>query len=632
MPTVKYSVSAYVADGTTTDYLITWDYLDDDHITVEVDGISNADPTASHTFTKINNTTVRVTDGIGGAIAAGSEIQIRRNTPITTRPISFSDGSALLAADLNKNSDYLLYSMQEVLDTVDAAAQDGAVAAEVATTALRDETIVLKADTLAARDTTQGYLATVQSDATDADNHRIAAAASEAAALASENAASASETASANSATDSANSATASAASAAAGLASEQAADVSEAAALASEVAAAASQVAAATSETNAATSEANAAASFDNLDDRYLGAKATAPTVDNDGDALLTGALYWNSTSDEMYVWNGSAWDTFNSTQGIADGATSTQLTINDTSVTSSVELVGGAGLDITGNADVSGNVVADEFYNGTRKQYDVLSNGLATGDWDSLPRNSVSVINSTFSGNPYTNVGVGVDFSTEGQGYSAYEGLEQRGVQLYFGDTQGQTFLRKRQGSDSGAAYWHPWERIVTSKAPSDPNKYGGVIQVRGTNTNAITRTTSPSGFEALKTGLYPHHVGNQILVMGTIYGSANDDAHAWLEYRINSGGWVRNTTLNGTYNSGAAFGDFSIIRGFAEPDQQVGFSTHVTFNPNTTGHVEVRVMCSCENTGGFNLNIGTSRDTSGSYNNTTTKSSLVLMEIAG
>ena len=71
MPTVKYSVSAYIADGTTTAYLITWDYLDDDHITVEIDGLSNADPTASHTFTKLNDTTVRVTDGIGVAIAAG---------------------------------------------------------------------------------------------------------------------------------------------------------------------------------------------------------------------------------------------------------------------------------------------------------------------------------------------------------------------------------------------------------------------------------------------------------------------------------------------------------------------------------------------------------------------------------
>jgi hypothetical protein len=40
-----------------------------------------------------------------------------------------------------------------------------------------------------------------------------------------------------------------------------------------------------------------------------YLGAKATAPTVDNSGDALIVGALYFNTTSDVMFVWNGTAW-----------------------------------------------------------------------------------------------------------------------------------------------------------------------------------------------------------------------------------------------------------------------------------------------------------------------------------
>jgi hypothetical protein len=175
MPAVKFAISAYVADGTTTDYLITWDYLDEDHIAVYVDGTSNADPTANHTFTQLNNTTVRITDGLGNAVSSGAEIEIRRETPISNRAITFADGSALLAEDLNKNSDYLLFSMQEVLDTVESAAQDGALQAQAEAELNRDETIVLK-------NTTAGYLATVQSDATDADNHRIAAAASETAA------------------------------------------------------------------------------------------------------------------------------------------------------------------------------------------------------------------------------------------------------------------------------------------------------------------------------------------------------------------------------------------------------------------------------------------------------------------
>jgi len=62
-------------------------------------------------------------------------------------------------------------------------------------------------------------------------------------------------------------------------------------------------------SATSAATSATNAASSYDNFDDRYLGAKSSAPTVDNDGDALITGALYFNSTSNIMYVYGGSGW-----------------------------------------------------------------------------------------------------------------------------------------------------------------------------------------------------------------------------------------------------------------------------------------------------------------------------------
>ena len=66
---------------------------------------------------------------------------------------------------------------------------------------------------------------------------------------------------------------------------------------------------AAATSATSAAASATAAAASYDSFDDRYLGAKSSAPSVDNDGNALITGALYFDSTTPGMYVWTGSAW-----------------------------------------------------------------------------------------------------------------------------------------------------------------------------------------------------------------------------------------------------------------------------------------------------------------------------------
>ena len=104
-----------------------------------------------------------------------------------------------------------------------------------------------------------------------------------------------SATAAATSATASASSATASASSAS--TASTQASNAST------------SATASASSATASASSATSAAASYDSFDDRYLGAKSSAPSTDNDGNALIDGALYWNSTSDQMFAWDGSAW-----------------------------------------------------------------------------------------------------------------------------------------------------------------------------------------------------------------------------------------------------------------------------------------------------------------------------------
>lgn len=191
--------------------------------------------------------------------------------------------------------------------------------------------------------------------------YATAAAASAVAAAASATSAATSATASAASAATSAASIATVAASAAAAAASETAAELAEtnaetaetnaeaalAAALLAQAAAELAEAHAETAETNAETAETNAAASavtasghattasghattattqagnaltsannaaasYDSFDDRYLGSKASNPTLDNDGNALLTGALYWNSVSNEMRAYSGSVWATF--------------------------------------------------------------------------------------------------------------------------------------------------------------------------------------------------------------------------------------------------------------------------------------------------------------------------------
>jgi hypothetical protein len=74
--------------------------------------------------------------------------------------------------------------------------------------------------------------------------------------------------------------------------------------------------LAAATSASNASSAQSAAEsardatlAAFDSFDDRYLGTKTADPTLDNDGNALVAGALYFNSVSGIMKVYTGSAW-----------------------------------------------------------------------------------------------------------------------------------------------------------------------------------------------------------------------------------------------------------------------------------------------------------------------------------
>ena len=65
----------------------------------------------------------------------------------------------------------------------------------------------------------------------------------------------------------------------------------------------------AASSASAAQAAEDAALAALDNFDDRYLGTKTSDPTLDNDGNALVAGALYFNTTDNVMKVYEGSAW-----------------------------------------------------------------------------------------------------------------------------------------------------------------------------------------------------------------------------------------------------------------------------------------------------------------------------------
>jgi hypothetical protein len=219
---------------------------------------------------------------------------------------------------------------------------DAVSAAASATAAASSATDAETAQTAAETAQTAAELAETNAETaeTNAETAETNAAASEAAAAASEANAATSETNAAtsetNAATSESNASTsASTATTQAGIATTQAgnastsasnASTSESNAATSESNAATSASNAATSESNAATSESNAAASAaaaataaDNFDDVYLGSKASDPTLDNDGDALTAGDLYYNSVGTVLKYYTGSAWVSITS-GGITD------------------------------------------------------------------------------------------------------------------------------------------------------------------------------------------------------------------------------------------------------------------------------------------------------------------------
>ena len=85
-------------------------------------------------------------------------------------------------------------------------------------------------------------------------------------------------------------------------------------------------QAAAEAAQAAAEAAQALAEAALDAFTDQYLGAFASAPTLDNDGDPLTVGDVYFNTVDDLAYVWDGSSWILFFSettTDNITDAGT---------------------------------------------------------------------------------------------------------------------------------------------------------------------------------------------------------------------------------------------------------------------------------------------------------------------
>lgn len=379
---MAYSYVRYTGNGSTTNYTFAFPYLSQDHVKVRLNGVL----TTNYSF--LNANTVQ----LFSAPAAGTIIEVRRETPQNSPIVNFVDGSVLLERDLDLLAQFNLYLSQEATDKAEdsmvldatnrwdaedkrignlapAVEDDEAInkgqlgyeypavqevaenianvnivasdlgivtdlaedlglitdpvspsvpsgTSKIATVAENITDVQLVADNITAIQAAPGAATGAAASATAAASSASAAstsatsaASSATSATASATSATSSATSASTSATNAANSATAAGTSATNANTSALDAASSATSAATSATSASSSASAASTSATQAAASAASAAALLDNFDDRYLGPKASAPTVDNDGDPLVVGALYFDTTANRMRTYTSTGW-----------------------------------------------------------------------------------------------------------------------------------------------------------------------------------------------------------------------------------------------------------------------------------------------------------------------------------
>jgi hypothetical protein len=129
---------------------------------------------------------------------------------------------------------------------------------------------------------------------------------------------------------------------------------------------------------------ETGAEAALADFETKYLGAFASDPTVDNEGNPLITGALYFNSSTDQMKVYDGANW------QNVADGTDAASITVDDTD------------FDVLTGTDVQ--TVLDD-----------IDDYLDTGDFD------IETITAKTSGGTLVEAANGTDVANFGAGNTA-------------------------------------------------------------------------------------------------------------------------------------------------------------------------------------------------------------------
>ena len=104
---MAFSYYTYTGDGTTTQFPVAFGYIRREHVLATVAG-------APATFTFVNSTTIQM----DATPANGAVVRVYRQTPLTAPLVNFTDGSTLVAADLDTNALQSIYTQQELDDSL----------------------------------------------------------------------------------------------------------------------------------------------------------------------------------------------------------------------------------------------------------------------------------------------------------------------------------------------------------------------------------------------------------------------------------------------------------------------------------------------------------------------------------
>jgi hypothetical protein len=278
---------------------------EDDAATSETNAATSA-TTATTKATSATSSASSATTSASTATTKASEASTSATNAATSATASATSATAAAtSATASATSKTAAETAETNAETAQTAAETAKTASETAKTA--SQTAKTAAET--AETNASGSATSASSSSTSASGSASTATTKAATATTQASTATTKASEASTSATNSASSA--SSADTSATTATTKAATATTKASKASTSASNASSSAssATTAQSAAESARDSALAAFDSFDDRYLGQKSSDPTTDNDGNTLVAGTLYFNTTSDSMFVYEGSTW-----------------------------------------------------------------------------------------------------------------------------------------------------------------------------------------------------------------------------------------------------------------------------------------------------------------------------------